>query len=568
MKLLHKLSLRSKLILIQVIPLLSLFILIGSGLFVTYKKYSEMTAVNRGTQLTVLLGDLVGLSQKEQGALLGFTASEGTDYNSVLKLRSKGTNKEFQLIYDSGLASESLLKKLHLFESKLKTRREEIEDLKLSYKEINAFFAASLSELFHEIDSLNGISNEQKITELIEPYGLLQQTVRFLSVERDAANMMLLDTTLKVNFTERFTTSKLYQDLFFQALPNVYQTDFKKKLYEGSNNNRLTSIRTSLVKHQMDEYSPNFVYNTYSQKISKLAQVNKTLSERLIAIAGEQKSQAFFTLVLYSAVGLFVFIVSILLGASIARFLFGQINKLNKSIELIAHGDLTSSIDVIGSDDVSEALHNMNSMNKTLNGVMQGMLEMSFHLQTNSSKIVESSADISKGSNQQAATAEQISASMEEMVQGVNRNVDSSEKAEQVMVDLAQSIHRVGEQMNQTIDSLFMILKKNSIIGEIARQTNLLALNAAVEAARAGEAGRGFAVVAAEVKKLSERSNEAAKEISELSSESLKTGKQLQQELVEISPLMNEVEELTQQVRVSGVEQKGIIVQVLSLIHI
>lgn len=85
-------------------------------------------------------------------------------------------------------------------------------------------------------------------------------------------------------------------------------------------------------------------------------------------------------------------------------------------------------------------------------------------------------------------------------------------------------IRNCQEAMNNSLESSERVTEATSIINEISDQINLLALNASIEAARAGENGRGFAVVAAEVGKLAERTQHNAKEITELVDE---TGREL-----------------------------------------
>src|SRR5690606_17437878 len=144
------------------------------------------------------------------------------------------------------------------------------------------------------------------------------------------------------------------------------------------------------------------------------------------------------------------------------------------------------------------------------------------------SEIAAGNDDLSRRTEQQAASLEETASSMEELTSTVRQNADNARQANQLAIGAAEVAEVGGEVVGRVVTTMTGINESSrkivdiiSVIDGIAFQTNILALNAAVEAARAGEQGRGFAVVASEVRSLAQRSAAAAKEIKTLIDDSV-----------------------------------------------
>ena len=171
------------------------------------------------------------------------------------------------------------------------------------------------------------------------------------------------------------------------------------------------------------------------------------------------------------------------------------------------------------------------------------------------------SYDIESFSEQNAASSEEINASINELVgtaTSLNTSVVEIEKhsvrSMAMLSDNKKTIDSIGVFI-RNLSELIQVAGENNVelqsssdkineivdyIRKISSQTNLLALNAAIEAARAGEAGRGFAVVASEIRKLAEQTNEAITVIEDV----IKT---IQQKITASDVAMGEIGEKMQE---------------------
>ena len=180
-----------------------------------------------------------------------------------------------------------------------------------------------------------------------------------------------------------------------------------------------------------------------------------------------------------------------------------------------------------------------------------------------SNQIRAAADDLSKRTEQQAASVEETAAALEQITTTVSDSSRRAEEAGKQVQETRRSAERSGEIVTRAVGAMQEIEASSKeisniigVIDEIAFQTNLLALNAGVEAARAGEAGKGFAVVAQEVRELAQRSASAAKEIKALIS---KSGVQVQNGVQLVTETGKALEQIVSQVQGVSVNVTAIV---------
>lgn len=242
------------------------------------------------------------------------------------------------------------------------------------------------------------------------------------------------------------------------------------------------------------------------------------------------------------------------IGAFICLTISRNMNKISKSIDTMAKGDLTIQINHKGNNEFSSLASNISKMivntrnliedvEQTANTVSKISTEVghvSTELCNNSLHISNATSEIEVGTTQQAYDLQQCLLKMDilsQKIATINHDVSQIEQyidyAKEMIRNGTNTIHDLADYAKttntitkQVTDSVKELEAKNiqienfiDLINNISEQTNLLSLNASIEAARAGESGKGFSVVASSIRSLSDESKQAANEIQKIISE-------------------------------------------------
>lgn len=229
--------------------------------------------------------------------------------------------------------------------------------------------------------------------------------------------------------------------------------------------------------------------------------------------------------------------ISLALSYVISNNIVRGILSVRNAAQEVAEGYLNKPVSVVGTDEIAELGHAINTSTENLRSVINSVMASVDAVNKNSQGVLKANQAAGERSLEIMNNTEQVAVALDE-VSTSNRSISeltqhSAEAANEIRGVAETSLSTANNTLGAINDLLSTLKDTNTAVTElrsetsnietilgvirgISEQTNLLALNAAIEAARAGETGRGFAVVADEVRALAQRSQDSVNEIEAL----------------------------------------------------
>jgi len=356
MNFLRNLSIKNKLVIASMIPLVALLYYLQLNIREELRKRDSaqqvMIDVNEVRNISKVLHEL----QKERTLTLTFLSGKVAKENDLLVFQRESTDKSIVDLRNSLKEKTSTSKNYDLFDS-LPSVRAKTNAFK-NIKEVDPVYSKLKEDLLNEIASILRASNNAVLKNSFEEHLFLLHTKEFLAQTRSILARVLTKEKFEDNEFGQFASIKGKHEINLEKIKRIASPELKE-FFEKKYDNPFTRQTYTIIDSVFNNPSlVNFKYDyttwigNSSASINALKEVEDYSANLISQKAEEELTVSNANVLRSSLIAALVIVLIILLVTSTIRLIVNSINVIKEASDRLAKGDVGESIEVNTTDEI------------------------------------------------------------------------------------------------------------------------------------------------------------------------------------------------------------------------
>ena len=345
---LSKLSIKQKLILIMLIPLIVVILLAAKLAIDSFSTSKNLRALDRVVILSTKIGALVHEAQKERGMTAGFLGSSGEKFKVELPAQRLNVDEKLKELntllntFNKNEYSSEFLENLNLSLKKiedLNNTRNGVNSLSLNAGIAIGYYTDLNKLLLNVIGSITKLSNSATVSQQLVSYMNFLLSKERAGVERAVGtNTFAKDSFgegMKAKFYTLIAEQNAYMDSFLKVSDSKV-VEFYKTNLKGDSVDEVERIRKIALYSDIEtnfEVDANHWFKEITEKINLLKKVEDYISQTLIITINDEMSDSNQNMIVFGLLSAFGIALTMILARTIAFTILIDVASVKRGVE-------------------------------------------------------------------------------------------------------------------------------------------------------------------------------------------------------------------------------------------
>ena len=345
---LSKLSIKQKLILIMLIPLLVVILLAAKLAVDSFSTSKNLRSLENVVVLSTKIGALVHETQKERGMTAGFLGSSGEKFKVELPTQRINVDEKlkdlnsFLDVFNKNDYSPEFLENLNAGLKKLENlsdTRSGVTALSLNAALAIAYYTDLNKLLLNVIGSITKLSNSATVSQQLVSYMSFLLSKERAGIERAVGTNTFAKDSFGVGMKAKFYTLIAEQDAYMDSFLKVsnskivqfYETTLKANSIEEVERIRKIALYSDIeTKFGIDA---NHWFKEITEKINLLKKVEDHISQTLVITIDNEMNTANQNMIVFGLLSIFGIALTMILARTIAFTILIDVDSVKRGVE-------------------------------------------------------------------------------------------------------------------------------------------------------------------------------------------------------------------------------------------